>query len=317
MSSPESKTALLFPGQGSQYAGMAMSFYEQHEPTRQLFDTVECDFDIKDLCFNGPEELLRETRYSQASIFMASIAIANALRDKGLKVDAVAGLSLGEYTALCYADSFSIQEGVNLLVDRGRIMADFIPVNSGMAVILALEPDVVQACCDEASLPDSPCEIASYVTPNRMVITGDTAAVNRANELCREQGARMVVPVNASGAFHSILAKDAMREFQSVLAQYRIEQPSLPVYYNVDGKTECDDIKAVLAGQFCNSVQFVKMIENMCADGITNFIAIGPGATLAGFARDTARAKGADINTYVIETHADALKLLEKMEAVQ
>lgn len=317
MNSLESKTALLFPGQGSQYAGMAKSFYEQEESTRQLFDTIECGFDIKDLCFDGPEDMLRETRYSQASIFMASIAIANALRDKGLKVDAVAGLSLGEYAALCYADSFSVQDGVNLLVDRGRIMADFIPENSGMAVILALDPEVVQAYCDEASQPDSPCEIASYVTPNRVVITGDASAVIRASELCRERGARMVAPVNASGAFHSILAKDAVREFESVLTQYRIEQPSLPVYYNVDGNKECDDIKTVLAGQLRNSVQFVKTVENMYADGITNFIAIGPGASLAGFARDTARANGVDIKTYVIENHDDALKLIDIMEAAQ
>lgn len=315
MSSSESKTALLFPGQGSQYVGMARSFYEQDEHTRQLFDTVRCGFDVKDVCFNGPEELLRETRYSQASIFMASIAIANALRDMGLQVDAVAGLSLGEYTALCYAGSFSIQEGMNLLEDRGRIMADFIPDNTGMAVVLALEPDVVQACCDELSQPNSPCEIASYVTPNRMVITGSVEAVNNVSELCRERGARMVIPVNASGAFHSILAKDAAREFESVLAQYKLEQPDLPLYYNVDGNKECDDVKTVLAGQFYNSVQFVKMIKNMCADGITDFVAIGPGATLAGFARDTARANGAAINTYVIETYDDAAKLLEKMEA--
>lgn len=316
MNSLESKTALLFPGQGLQYAGMAKSFYEQEESTRHLFDTIECGFDIKDLCFNGPEDMLRETRYSQACIFMASIAIANALRDKGLKVDAVAGLSLGEYAALCYADSFSVQDGVNLLVDRGRIMADFIPGNSGMAVV-DLAPEIVQAYCDDVSRSDSPCEIASYLTPNRVVITGDASAVTRVSVLCRERGARMVAPVNASGAFHSVLAKDAMGEFESVIAQYEIKQPSLPIYYNVDGNKDCDNIEDMLAAQLCKPVQFVETIKNMCEDGITNFIVIGPGASLRSIARDTARANGVDIKTYVIETHDDALKLLEAMVAAQ
>jgi len=244
------------------------------------------------------------------------MAIANLLRDKGLQVDAVAGLSLGEYSALCYASSFSIQEGVKLLTDRGRIMADFIPDNTGMAVVLSLEPDVVQSCCDEASQTDSPCEIASFVTPNRMVITGELAAVARASELCLKQGARMVVPVNASGAFHSVLAKEARDKFESILIGYEIKQPQIPVYYNVDGGLECNDVAAVLAGQLQKSVQFVRTIQNMCTDGITHFIAIGPGTALADIARDTARHNNTDIMTYAVETYDDALKLLEKVGTV-
>lgn len=312
MNIPEAKTAFLFPGQGAQYIGMSRSFYENYQPARDQFDNAVCDFDIKDLCFDGPEETLRETRYSQACIFLASIVIAQMLFDNGIRPDAAAGISLGEYTALCFADSFSVQEGVELLTERGRVMADFIPKDSGMAVVLALDSQQVADACEEVGQLGA-CEIASYITSERTVITGNLDAVQHAGELCRERGAKMVIPVNASGAFHSVLAERAASEFEKVMQDYEIDEPSLPVYFNYDGSKKHSNIKKMEVGQLQNSVQFVATVQNMLKDGIRRFISIGPGATMASFVQDTAKAQKAPVETYVVDTYEDAKKLIAQL----
>lgn len=304
----EQGTALLFPGQGNQHVGMAQSFYEHDQTARTMLDTITADFDIKNLCFYGPEDTLRDTRYSQAAIFMASMCIAETLRARGLVVDALAGLSLGEFGALCYAGAFDVQTGIRLLTDRGRIMADHIPSDSGMAVVMPLASNVVQEMCDSVS-DRGACQIATYVTPTRTVITGSLDAVAAAGQKCKEVGARLVVPVNTSGAFHSVLAGKAAQQFENVLGDYSFAQPKLPVYFNVDGTSECKDIKAMEVRQITHSVAFEAMIQNMIDDGLTRFICLGPGANLAGFVQEIARAHGSIVETITIEQYDQAKKL--------
>lgn len=306
----ENGTALLFPGQGSQYAGMSRTFYEGDEHARQMIDGITAAFDIKELCFNGPEETLRDTRYSQASIFMASMCIAETLRNNGLVVDAVAGLSLGEFGALCYAGAFDVKTGIQLLTERGRIMADHIPSDSGMAVVMPLSSEKVQEACDEVA-DIGACQIATFVTPSRTVITGTLAAVDAAGERCKDAGARMVVPISASGAFHSVLATKAAGEFAKALDAYAFEYPTLPLYYNATGTTECEDIKAMEVGQLTQSVEFKTMIENMINDGTTRFICLGPGKTLAGFVKEIAQANDSKAETVTIERLEQAIALLK------
>ncbi len=288
------RVAILFPGQGAQCVGMAQDFYEQSEVARRIFDDTACDFDdnitAQELCFHGPAETLRNTRYSQACIFLASMAIAETLRQYGLQADAVAGVSLGEYSALCYAGAFSVQEGVDILKERGRIMDEKIPHGTTMSAVLGLTAEELQAYCRQVSTDDDPCEIASYITPQRTVIAGTTMAIERMKEKCSGSGKRVrVIPIEVSGAFHSQLARSAADDFATVLQDYPIRRPDIPVYYNVDGKTRdsiVSDFVKIEAAQLYTSVQFVKTIESMYSDGILRYIAVGPGATMAGAVQD-------------------------------
>lgn len=302
------KTAFLFSGQGAQYVGMGRSLYNGDPDARHLFDTMECDFDIRGLCFDGPVDALRDTRYNQPCIFLVSMAIARLLIKNGIAPAALAGISLGEYSALCLADAFSVQEGVQILTERGQIMADLIPKDSGMAMVVALDSRVVAECCEQAQAVGA-CQIGSYLTPQQCVITGDLTAVQRCGELCRERGARMIIAMDTSGAFHSVLASDAAKAFASALKKYVIHPPTIPVYFNYDGKPVSDDIKAMEVGQLLQPIQFTKTIEHMLRDGITTFIAIGPGGSQANFVREIARANDLQVTTYVVDTYNDVMKL--------
>lgn len=305
---PSVKTAFLFPGQGAQCVGMGQTLYEKSPLVRQIFDETTCSFDIKKLCFEGPVDKLRETRYSQACIFLASIAIAKLLFEKGLEPNAVAGISLGEYTALCFAKSFTIQDAVNMLVDRGQIMADCIPINTGMFVVLGLDKDVIAECCIQASAIGD-CEIASYITNDRIVITGDIEAIRKCADLCKQRGAKAALAIEASGAFHSKLAINAASKFKDALEPYSIAEPTIPIYYNFDGSTNCEDIKSTLVGQLYKPVQFFNTINNMLDDGYSQFISIGPGTALEGFVQAIARIRDAKIHTHNVDSYDDVLKV--------
>ena len=308
------RAALLFPGQGAYRVGMAQDFYEQSEVARRIFDTTTCDFGDdftpKELCFQGPAEVLRNTRYTQVCIFLASMAIAETARQRGLQVDAVAGVSLGEYSALCYAESFSVQEGVDMLKERGRIMAETIPRDTTMLVVLGLTAEELRACCQHVTTEDDPCEIGLYVTPQHTVLTGTTTAIERARAYCQDSDKRVrMIPAKTSGAFHSRLARPAVNALTEVLRNHPIKQPNIPVYYNVDGATRDDvvaDFAEMEATQLYTSVQFVKTIESMYSDGIRRYVAVGPGPTMAGAVRDIARSRHYDdITIQKVSTYED------------
>lgn len=306
------KTAFLFAGQGAQTPGMGKEIYETDPLAKAVFDSVELDVDIKDLCFQGPKEKLDDTQYAQPAIFVTSMALAKVLHEYGIQADVVAGLSLGEYAALCYAKAFSISDGAKIVRERGKIMANALPAGtSSMYAILMLdEASILEACEEVKSI--GVCEIANYNCPGQIVITGEKAAVDKAKDLCIEKGARRAVPLAVSGAFHSSLLNDAAIKLHDVLSNYDLKKPSIPVYHNISGNIENQPLIDILSKQIAHSVYFEQTIANMLGDGVDTFIEVGPGKTISGFVKKCC--KGHDVKILHIE---DMTTLKECVEALK
>lgn len=305
------KTAFLFSGQGSQSVGMGKELYDTYEVARTTFDQVKLDFDVKKLCFEGPQEQLNDTAYAQACIFTMSMAVAAILREKGVEADVCAGLSLGEYSAYAYAHAFSIEDGANIVRERGKLMAHSLPEgSSSMAAILMLdEAKIKEACAKASSL--GVCEIANYNCPGQIVITGSREAVAQAGEYCKELGARRVVPLAVSGAFHSSLLQEASQELHNVLERYEVQANTIPVYNNTSGSVETAPVIDILTKQICHSVYFEQTIYQMLEDGVTRFIEVGPGSAVSAFVKKCAKAKAGDVEILHVEDEASLQATLQ------
>ena len=305
------KIGFLFAGQGAQHPGMGKDFYEHYDCARAVYDSVDIDIDVKQLCFAGTQEELNDTAVAQPCIPTTSSAIVSVLRAHGIEASAVAGLSLGEYSALAYAGVFTPAQGASLVRARGKIMAEALPAGtSGMAAVLNTEASVIREVCEEVRTIGV-CEIANYNCPGQIVISGQKAAVEAATEKLKERGASRVIPLAVSGAFHTSLLQEASQKLEQVLQTYTFASPGVPVIANVSGVQETRDLKEVLKEQICHSVQFTQSIETMLAMGIDTFIEIGPGHSLSGFVRKTSR----DVKTYSIDTVADMEKVLQEVHA--
>ena len=299
------KLGFIFAGQGAQYVGMGKEFYQEFEEARNVFDSVNIDFTIKNLCFEGPKEMLDDTAYAQCSILTTSLAIAEVVKAHGITPDYVAGLSLGEYSALCFAGVMNVNDAANIVRERGKLMATALPKGtSAMAAVLNCDEDIILETCKEVE-SIGVCQIANYNCPGQIVITGQKEAVEKASELLLEKGARRVVPLNVSGAFHSSLLEDASKQLHKVLAKYDLKKPQIPVVYNVSGKEEDAPIIDLLTKQIKSSVYFMQSIEYMIAQGVEAFVEIGPGNALSSFVRKVNR----DIPVYSV----DSKESLEKM----
>lgn len=279
------KTAFLFSGQGAQYIGMGKELYTQYACAREVFDQVELDFDVKDVCFHGPSDRLHDTQYAQACIFVVSMACARVLQEYGITPNVCAGLSLGEYSALCYGGAFDVKTGARIVRERGMLMANALPKGtSAMAAVLMLDKVYIQKACQEVAHVGV-CEIANYNCPGQIVITGEKKAVEEASKRCLEKGARRVLPLEVSGAFHSSLLKDAGMKLYDVLTSYTMQPSSIPVYNNITGCVEQGAIADILSKQLSSSVYFEQTIHNMIQDGVTHFIEVGPGKVVSGFVK--------------------------------
>lgn len=306
------KTAFLYAGQGAQTPGMGKEIYEQDILAKAVFDSVNLDFDLKSLCFNGPKEMLDDTQYAQPAIFVTSMALAKMLNEYGVNADVCAGLSLGEYSALCYANAFSIADGAAIVRERGKIMANALPAGtSSMYAILMLEEAKIKEACEEVKELGI-CEIANYNCPGQIVITGEKAAVDKAKDLCLEKGARRAIELAVSGAFHSSLLQDAASLLRSVLQQYHLKQPEVSVYHNISGQIEDQPLIDILSKQISHSVYFEQTIANMLKDGVDTFIEVGPGKTISGFVKKCC--KGHDVRILHVE---DIKSLQECVETLK
>lgn len=276
------KIAFAFAGQGSQHIGMGLSLYNTSDAARNIYDSLNADFDIKTLCFEGPKEELNNTAYAQPCILVTSLAIAQALKAKGIVPEYVCGLSLGEYTALTFANAFDYNDAVKIVSKRGQIMADALPAGTtGMAAVMGASVETIETTIKKVT--KGVCEIANYNSPAQIVITGENAALEEAMELLKAQKAKCI-KLNVSGAFHSSLLEQASEKLGELLCQFKIQTPQIPVIYNVTGKeNETEDIKNLLVKQIKSPVRFIQSVEYMIDKGVDTFIEIGPGKALSGF----------------------------------
>ena len=303
------KIGFLFAGQGSQHPGMGKDFYEQYDAARRLYDSIDIDIPVKELCFNGTQEQLNDTAVAQPCILATSSAIAAVLSEKGIYADVAAGLSLGEYSALAYAGVFTPQEGAKLVRQRGKIMAAALPEGtSGMAAVLNTEESVIAEVCAEVK-EIGVCEIANYNCPGQIVISGQKEAVAAASEKLKARGARRVIPLQVSGAFHTSLLNEASVQLREVLDTYAFGEEEIPVINNVSGKVETRDLREVLQEQICHSVHFTQSLQAMIDMGVELFIEIGPGHALSGFVRKTTK----EVPVYHIDTTEDLEKVLKEV----
>jgi [acyl-carrier-protein] S-malonyltransferase len=277
-----SKTAFLFPGQGSQYVGMMKDFFDADADSRSFIEHADSrlGIELSTLCFNGPEDLLRQTEFTQPAIFVHSILVARKIRH--VKPDMVAGHSLGEYTALVAAGALSFEEGLRLVRLRGQLMQRAGTERKGtMAAIVGLAPDLLEEVCSEASRAGI-VQPANFNSPGQVVISGSREGVGRAMELAKARGAGMVKELVVSGAFHSPLMEGAREGLLEGLAQTEIRDAYIPVYANVTGEPvrRAADIREMLSRQLTHPVQWEKSVRNMARDGARAFCELGPGKVL-------------------------------------
>jgi len=289
------KTAFLFPGQGSQFVGMAKDVYEHSATAREAFEQAEdiLGFPLRDYCFEGPEDILKQTQYTQPAIFVHSVAMNMLMKEKGVHPGATAGHSLGEYSALVSAGALSFADGVKLVKIRGELMQVAGEKNPGtMAAIIGMQPEDIEAVCKEATESDSDLvQPANFNSPGQVVISGHVSAVHRAMALAKEKGARMAKELVVSGAFHSPLMGDALTGLEEALAEVAIQSPDVPVYSNVEATptTDANEIRDLLKRQLMSPVRWETILNNMIADGYDDFYEVGPGKVLQGLLKRTNR----------------------------
>ncbi len=278
------KKAFLFPGQGSQYVGMAKDLFDNSVEAKEMIKTADeaVGANLSYIMFNGPEEELKQTEFTQPAIFLHSVVLASLIRT--LRPDAVAGHSLGEYSALVSAGAIQFYEAVKLVRQRGLAMQYAGTVMKGtMAAIVGLSANDVDSCCKEASSIGI-VQCANYNSPGQIVISGSVDGVNKAIELCKSKGAKLVKELVVSGAFHSPLMEPAKERLATALEQTDFYDARIPVYTNVTAKpvTDKDEIRRLLLEQLNTPVRWEEIILNMINDGIEEFYEIGPGKVLQG-----------------------------------
>ena len=289
MSGSTGKTAWIFPGQGAQKCGMGKDFYEKSTAARQIYDEASrlLGLDMAALCFEENERL-DQTEYTQAALVTTCLAMAEALRDVLPAPDVTAGLSLGEYCAIAAAGGMRIEDAVTTVRKRGIFMQNAVPDGKGaMSAVLGLTGEQIEAAI--AGLEG--VYIANYNCPGQIVITGFAQGVEKASEVLLKAGAKRVLPLKVSGPFHSPMMKDAGEKLEQVLQEIELSPLRIPYVTNVTAEyvKEIGDTRKLLKEQVASSVRWQQSMERMIADGVTTFIEIGPGRTLAGFLKKISR----------------------------
>jgi len=283
-----SKTAFLFPGQGVQTIGMAKELCENIPECRELLERSEeiLNMPIKKMMFEGPEELLTLTENAQPTILVASLIALKALEINNIEADYAAGLSLGEYAALIYGNALSLEEGLLLIKERGRIMGSALPEGLGkMAAVLKLNDEKLKELLERAS-EFGVVEGANFNCPGQIVISGENKAIDEAVKIAKELGG-LGIPLKVSGPFHSSLLEPASEEFFNTIKTVDIKELNKVVYSNVKGSPyeQGDDIRELLKKHIRTSVLFEETINHMIDNGVDTFIEVGPGKALRGFVK--------------------------------
>ena len=279
-----SNIAFVFPGQGSQSVGMGYELCNGSPEARVIFEEADeaLGFHLSKLCFEGPEDELRQTINAQPAIFTMSIACLKAasVMNNISEPTFVAGHSLGEYTALIAADVLDFADGIRIVRERGRLMQEAgIKQPGGMAAIIGLDVESLEEVCIETS-----AEIANMNCSGQIVISGTKEAIARSMDLAKSRGAKRVVPLQVSGAFHSTLMRPAVEGMTQVISEVNLRPPTVPIIANSTAKpvTSVDEVKEELIQQICNCVKWQPSVEYMVNGGISTFVEIGPGQVLSG-----------------------------------
>jgi len=288
------KTAWLFPGQGSQFAGMGRDLAEASGAARAVFDQADdaLGFALSKLCFEGPEEELKLTENTQPAILTASVAALAVWQERGgAEADFVAGHSLGEYSALVAAGALDFADAVRLVRKRGRYMQEAVPAGVGaMAAILGMTPEKVAEVCSAAA-QGQVCSPANINSPAQIVIAGDAAAVERAQDIAREAGAKRVVPLPVSAPFHCALMHPAQQRLAADLEATAMRDPRIPLVNNFEAAvvTDAAAVRRGLYEQVPNPVRWEESMRRLAAGGVETFYEIGPGKVLTGLLRNIDR----------------------------
>jgi len=285
------KIGFLFPGQGSQFTGMGKDFAETFPWAADTYDRARSllGFDLADVCFNGPEETLRQTRFTQPALVVHSALAGRLLREKGIVPAAAAGHSLGEFSAMIAAGVFSLDSGLELVRERSRLMSETgIRRPGAMAAVIGLPSEDVRLICEEAESSGAGLvRPANLNSPEQTVISGSREGVAKASEIAKAKGARRVMELAVSGAFHSPLVAEAAGEFEKLLAGSAFQKPAIPVYANVSASpvTDAETARECLSRQMTHPVRWIETVQNMIQDGISTFYEVGPGKVLAGLVK--------------------------------
>lgn len=276
--------AFVFTGQGNEYKQMAKELYENNIFAKEFIDKLNIKFNYKDI-FIKDSDLIHDTRYSQIGIFVISTILARMLCDKGIYADVCAGLSLGEYTALCYSKAISIDDTVSILENRSNIMYEALyGKDTGMYAVMFFNADKIEEIVKQFDK----VWIANYNSPDQVVIAGDNKQLEECSKICTENGAKKIIKLDVMGAFHSGLLKESSIKLKNVLDKYSFNNTNIPVYYNYVGNKSNNDIKELLVNQLYNSVKFEQIILNMINDGVNEFYVIGVGKSIDNFIRSIA-----------------------------
>jgi [acyl-carrier-protein] S-malonyltransferase len=295
MSDMKNAIAFIFPGQGSQAVGMGKDLAEQYAVVRQTFEEADdaLGYKLSQVCFEGPEEKLRQTEVTQPAILTTSIAALRVVENQIPKPSFLAGHSLGEYSAHVAAGTMSFADAVRTVRQRGKYMQEAVPLGMGaMAAILGMEYEKVAMVCHDAAEGEV-CEAANINSPEQVVISGNTAAVERAAKLADERGAKRAKLLPVSAPFHCSLMKPAQERLEVDLGMLALQEPKFPVVCNVDAELVTDPtrVRETLARQVTGSVRWDQCMRLLVAQGVETFIEIGPGKVLGGLMRQIDRSK--------------------------